>query len=467
MENPTCEVCTALAVVPETTRALLNGLSRDDLHTWLTANGWADLPKRAARRHRAHVVAGVRGGGTALAALEAEPLDVMAAHDRAVAAAPQSKETTEGYLADAGVAAPPGFQAGTLQIGADGKLERAWLRAENDKGGIVEVRQATPVKLVVHPGGAHHERLPSTRKVAFVFGDAQIGWGFDDTTDRWFPTHDPRAMDVALQLATAVNAIHGVDYGIDLGDSLDFPSLSKHDSPASVLAHGALNRSLQTSYEFDVRMGAALDGAQLEKVSGNHDVRLERFLTSTRSPLIGIRRARPAGCDLQEPVLTTAYLTRMAETGWHTNGTYPDSQFRIGSCIFIHGDCCASTNRETGAKYRTRFPTSSVAFGHDHSSGWTTYPVNVDGVIREVLVGGSGALCRTDGKVPSTRNASDAAGNPTSRREMWSQGISVLFIDPNDYNSTPVVEQISIRDGRAFWRGRDYTSRVDVYGEAL
>ena len=455
--TPQCRICAHLDATDIDTLAGLGRPAMTDRVRALLPD--ANVSERWAREHLAHAPKPERHliDGQLLFEATGEMPDVVDAVDREVA---KADETQAAWFREQGINLPPGFVAGTIKQGDH------WLRVkpvEADAAGV-EVRQATPVEVRIKVAAKLPSRKATDRRCVFVFGDAQIGWFMDPVSEQWRPTHDPSAMDVALQIATDLEAEHGVDQVVNLGDHLDLPSLSKHDSAAAVLAFGALNRSLQAAYEFDAQMASVTPNALRVFVGGNHDARFTRYLTGTASPLIGIRRATPVGADMQEPVLTVEYLTRQAETGWETCGEWPAAEHRIGSARFVHGDCVRPTNTATADRYLSQYPTASTFFGHIHRAGFTERLVEVDGRTRLIVSGSPGALCRVDGAVPSARGAVSATGAPAKRMEAWSQGVAVLWLDPEDPWATPGVEHIRIMGGSAVWRGRQYTARVDADG---
>ncbi|WP_375425503.1 hypothetical protein [uncultured Friedmanniella sp.] len=413
------------------------------------------LYRDAYRTHARHYTSDAATAGLPFV----EEPTVLTAIDREVE---RAEETQADWFRQQDINVPPGFVAGTIKVGDH------WLRVKPvEDEAEVEVRQATPIEVRIKVPARLPSRKVTDRECVFEFGDCQIGWWFDPDTGLWHPTHDPRAMDVAIQIATDAEAEHGVQHVVNLGDHLDLPSLSKHDSAAAVLAFGALNRSLQTAYEFDAKLAAVTPNADHVFVGGNHDARFTRHLTGTNSPLIGVRRATPSGADLGEPVLTVEYLTRQAETGWRSCGEWPAAQHWIGSNLFHHGDCCRPTNNQTSDKYLAQYPTNSTHYGHIHRAGYTEKLVLVDGVWRLIVSGSPGALCRVDGAVPSARGAVLPTGAPARRQEAWSQGVAILWVDPNDRNATPGVEHIRIMNGQAIWRGRLYVAQVDMDGNPL
>ena len=67
---------------------------------------------------------------------------------------------------------------------------------------------------------------------AVIFPDAQISY-WRDTDDEWRTSHDEAALDVSRQVLADVQAQHGVDVVVDLGDFLDATHFSRHRSQAA------------------------------------------------------------------------------------------------------------------------------------------------------------------------------------------------------------------------------------------
>lgn len=333
-----------------------------------------------------------------------------------------------------------------------------------DDGGLTHtITQAEPTNTRIHIAAQLPPRRATDLNTAFVYGDAQIGWILDDN-DEWIPTHDLAAMDVAAQVLADLQAEHGVDDVVDLGDTLDLPGLSKHRSSPSATVFGSMNRALQSSYEFDATIAALTPSARRQRLRGNHDDRVITYLIDKAEQLVGLRRAG----DDTTPVLSLPFLTRADETGFAYSTPYPTGEVWLGEGLrLVHGPCVRPTNNATSDKYLADRPDCSTVYGHTHRPGFTyrTFETRNGPIVR--LAGSPGSLCRVDGMVPSARGGHTDTGRPARLQERWAQGVAVVFYHPTDEAFTPLVEHIPIQDGVAYWRGRHYRSRVSVDGKPL
>jgi hypothetical protein len=68
-----------------------------------------------------------------------------------------------------------------------------------------------------------------------------------------------------------------------------------------------------------------------------------------------------------------------------------------------------------------------------------------------------GCLCRVDGAVPSVNGATKIDGSPAVYYENWQQGIAVIMYKKTGEFYTELVQ---IENGRAVFRGREFTSKL-------
>jgi hypothetical protein len=87
--------------------------------------------------------------------------------------------------------------------------------------------------------GCHCAKRPATTlKCAIILPDSQISYWRNDN-EEWCTTHDEAALDISRQVIADVEAEHGIDKIIDLGDFLDATHFSRHRSaPSQLDRHG-------------------------------------------------------------------------------------------------------------------------------------------------------------------------------------------------------------------------------------
>lgn len=458
--TPTCLVCQTLS---DAELRDMPTTGRWHALDWSARNGH-QLTEWGVRTHLTHVRRGQRRIAPPLTAADPQPAPEPA--DNIDQPEPREGATgiTDEELRARGYNPPAGWTFVTLSEKTDLGIQHWRVKGGVDDDGLgLTIKQAEPVTHRVHIAAKLPPRRATDLKTAFVYGDAQIGWVLNED-EQWEPTHDLAAMDVATQVLADLEAEHGVDDVVDLGDTLDLPGLSKHRSSPSVTVFGSLNKALQSAYEYESTLAALTPNARRAKLRGNHDDRIILYLIDKAQDLVGIRRAG----DDKTPVLSLPFLLRADETGFDYSQPYPTGEVWLGAGVrLVHGPCTRPTNNATSDKYLADRPDCSTIYGHTHRPGFTyrTFETRTGPIVR--LAGSPGSLCRVDGMVPSSRGGHTDTGRPARLQERWAQGVAVVFYHPTDEAFTPLVEHIPIQDGQAYWRGRRYTARCTVNGEPL
>jgi hypothetical protein len=327
---------------------------------------------------------------------------------------------------------------------ADGEVEKTDLHAIK----LVPTGADGPAWPVVQPG-------PPVKIPAVKAGAAVEGWqtavvlpdiqaGFYRGTDGLEPTHDEAAVSAALGVVKAAKPAQV----ILVGDNADLPEFGKYRlSPAFAQTTQA---TIDWLTVFGARLRAAAPDARIVWLAGNHEERLPNYVLDNARAAFGLRQgATPDSW----PVLSMPFLCRMDDHGIEYVPGYPASHHWITPRLkVIHGELVRSQT-STASAYLGREKTS-VIFGHIHRREYAARTRDDHDGSREVMAATPGCLARIDGAVPSTKQGSDLDGRPLRRIEDWQQGLAVVPYDPEtgefDY------EAVAIRDGAAFWRGREY-----------
>lgn len=296
---------------------------------------------------------------------------------------------------------------------------------------------------VVKVSGA---RKPTTcdGSTVVVLPDMQIGYYRHPNGDLE-PTHDPAAIDVAISLVRHLRPGRVVL----LGDNLDLPEFGKYRlTPAFA---GTTQATIDYATEVMARLRAAAPDAAIDWLAGNHEERLQNWLTDNARAAFGLRRGNaPEGW----PVLSVPHLCHLDDHGVTYHPGYPASDLWLTSNLkIIHGDRVKSRG-STAHKYLDEQKVS-VIYGHIHriERAHRTRE-DIDGPA-EIMAASPGCLARIDGAVPSTKQGLDLDGRPLMRCEDWQQGVGVVTIhDGEDWD----YETARIRDGRAYFRGQVYES---------
>jgi predicted phosphodiesterase len=255
-------------------------------------------------------------------------------------------------------------------------------------------------------------------------------------------------MDVALQITSFIEETDRLDTVVNLGDFLDLPSQGRFEQEA------AFASTTQAAFDrghlfLQQQRQAAGPKAKIVLVEGNHDRRMEKFITANMLSAFGLRRANTA----ELPAMSIPYLLRLEEIGVEYIDAYPAGAYWITESLrAIHGTK-ARSNGSTAAAYTNADPHISTIFGHSHRleiQSKTVY--NGAGAIRSVAVS-PGCLCRVDGAVPSVNGSTHIDGSPARHWENWQQGVAVITVEPSGEFFTELVQ---IKDGAAWFRGKKF-----------
>jgi hypothetical protein len=329
----------------------------------------------------------------------------------------------------------------------------------------VEIRQAPPIKVSVQSTNRLPKRRTSDLKCAVIYADSQI-WYWCDNSGVWHPTHDEAALDIGLQITADVEAEHGIDAMVDLGDLGDFPVVSTHPSPLAMTLHASTNMATGRVSRLMAERTAVSPNAEIRRwLRGNHEQRWSDWLANNAPHLVGLQRAGEEG---SLPVLSLQYLTRSEELGWTLGErSYPNDIFWLNDNLrCVHGTIGNSQVGKTLDKYLLE-EVNTIA-GHTPHAGLAYRTIVRQNGPRTYLAHTPGGFMRRDGMVPSGNNKNTDWGQPSESDGVgWEQGMSVVFYSPGAGVTVPQVEHIPIFGGKAVWRGKMYTARCDVDGNAL
>lgn len=286
-----------------------------------------------------------------------------------------------------------------------------------------------------------------TVQTIFIAPDPQIGCRrFEDGTLDWF--QDDRAIDVSLQLIRAAKPTRIVN----LGDTCDFPEWSSKFlvAPEFVLTtQPTIDRTHRYLAE---QLTEAPEGCASDLLEGNHDNRLPIAITKNAMAAL---RLRQANAPESWPVLSLQSLLRLDELGVTYHDGYPAGRVKLADGYGHQTPLSAIHGERLTVSAVAKNERQSYVQGHIHriQDHFETYEVDGQPVI--VNVWSPGTLAKTDGTIPSTKGADNAKGRPIKRWENWTQGVGIVTVMPDGSWEKEIV---SIRDGRAIWRGQEFRS---------
>lgn len=302
---------------------------------------------------------------------------------------------------------------------------------------------ATPAKIT--PSKAK----PKVRdyKALYVFSDAQIDYRRLESGEL-IPIHDEKALAVGRMICKDVMP----DEIINLGDTVDLAALSRF-KPDSDHFHRTLGPAFQRVHDYYAELRADNPWAKIVEVDSNHNTRLKDFFMRNVPSMYGFRR--PNDTD-EFPMFTYPYMANLGHIGVEWISGYGAAEYEYGleydkpTIIFKHGTTAVS-NSSTAARESKENPYNHVVRGHTHRME-SHYRTTRDGSYLSSFV--VGASCKITGEVPSYHSAVDDKGEIVKYQENWQSGVMVIF----DYEGEYEFHHITIKDGRAYFNGKEFTA---------
>jgi hypothetical protein len=241
---------------------------------------------------------------------------------------------------------------------------------------------ASPAVHVPRVGPRSRPRNPLKPELIVVEGDHQV------------PYHDPKLHEASLYALQELHDRHGMTEHVFLGDTGDFPTISKHaDHPA---ASTSVNDVIQGVYELLREKREAAPNARARKLKGNHDWRVEGELLLRAERMYGIK---PASIDGEEeiPSLSLRRLLHLDALGielvedprgWmHAEVELVSG---IAGLLVRHGWITGANTAGRSLAKRGR----SMIVGHTHSREHTFDWDPSAGLERQAVVAGTMSLVR-------------------------------------------------------------------------
>jgi hypothetical protein len=286
---------------------------------------------------------------------------------------------------------------------------------------------------------------PSTgpTEVAVFLGDPQIGHRWSAMHHRLQPTHDPLALDVALQVCEKLQP----DHVIFPGDNLDLAELSTKFPRAPSLWDTTQSALIECAWWL-AQFRLACPNAQIWWLNGNHEGRLIRLLRE-RAPVLETL------ADVQDgnAALDLGRLMHFDKIGVKDVGPYPEGELWLfdGAMRYHHGTTVGARGGLSVSKV-LGVASTSEAFGHVHRLELASRTVHGAEGARVLTALTPGCLCSVTGDTPGV-----------SSRPDWQQGVAVTTWDRE--TGDLAHELVRIDKGRARLRGDLLVGRE--HGDAL
>lgn len=337
-------------------------------------------------------------------------------------------------------------------------------RVRRISGDSAPLRHAPPVVVKVNTPSRVPRRAVTDQRVAVLWMDAQIGYWQDPVDGVWHTIHDEGALDIALQVAIDLEAEHGIDEQVDVGDLFDLPMFSKHRSAPSLVSPAAFQKAIDRVAVLLAERRAISPNSRCRWIRGNHEARITNYLIDTGSPLLGVRRAGET-----TPLLSLDSLVNASSQGWeYVAAPYPAGAVWLNhNTVVRHGEFAGD---DAARKYLRNEVNTCAGHTPRIQLAHRTVPRigdNGRSATRTFASAVGGGFMRVDNRVPPGRfSGVDDSGRPGEAALPWQQGFWVATYS-EDGHMVPRFEYVIITSGRADFRGRVYLARVDADGNTL
>lgn len=242
--------------------------------------------------------------------------------------------------------------------------------------------------------------------------------------------------------------------GISLGDSVDFPDISRH--PNDPENNATVNECLQAGYDIFRGYTDASPLTIWQKLIGNHDERIRNLLLNKPSvtPLYKVKRPDTPE-ENGEELLNLRHAMRLDELGIEVidpHGKYDLAQIVLTPKLSVRHGWLARKGSGASALATLEHLGHSVIVGHTHRQSVIHKTVHeIDKQTRTITGVESGCMCRVsqapdpeDGRIwPSYTVGPD-----------WQQGFCTVEIWPDGFFNIDTAKYVN---GTLMWRGQRFS----------
>lgn len=331
----------------------------------------------------------------------------------------------------------------TWEAAAYDKQKQEWVHTElhsYDESESAPLWQATKA----HITPTRRKAPKRDHKSIFVFGDAQMGYrrvlDYDTKEEVMIPLHDERAMKLARFICKDI----APDVIVNLGDTYDAAEFSRF-KPDSTHFHNVTAPTMQRIHDYYAELRSDNPNARIVEVDSNHNIRLDKAVLDRIPQLANFTRPGE-----NRPMMTYEYMANLSSLDVEFIAGYGAAEFEYADDLaFIHGTR-ATSNGSTAAQLSKDNPDRNIVQGHRHNTERHYYTDRMGRQLGAFVVG---ALCRTDGVVPSFYNGVDHQNMPVKRQERWTQSVMhILDYGEGNYQ----FDDIMLRNGEAYYSGKHY-----------
>ncbi len=214
--------------------------------------------------------------------------------------------------------------------------------------------------------------------------------------DQQAPYHDPDLHRLFCQWLAA----NRPDEGVELGDLLDFPDISRHPKDPDNIA--SANDCLQAGYEILRDYVVASPQTNWSYIPGNHDIRLRDFVINHAPELHGLKRVDTEQ-ERGQIVHALEHLLRLDELGMQwidSHGPYEESQITLSKHLAVRHGWVVRQGSGASALKTLEQTGFSILVGHTHRQSLVHHTIHdINGQATTLLAAEVGCLCRLDNKV--------------------------------------------------------------------
>ena len=277
-------------------------------------------------------------------------------------------------------------------------------------------------------------RLKTDLRRAVLLPDTQIGVRWGPRYERLTPIHDPRALDLAIQICAEMQP----DTIVVLGDLIDAAPWGKYDTGPDL--RQTSGPSIDIAHYWLAQLRAVCPNSQCVVVEGNHDLRVRKAVERNLPEAANLKAA---GDD--RSVLDIVRLLGLDDLDIQWVGSpYPKGWMLWDRIRCEHGSTVRGKGGQTVAALAASAVVDTVC-GHIHRREQAARVIKGRYGPKLVQTLSPGCLTRTDGAVPP-------GGDPD-----WHQGIGFCSWDPESDHVS--MHSIPIIDGRMVWRDRVYLAQ--------
>lgn len=233
------------------------------------------------------------------------------------------------------------------------------------------------------------------------------------------------------------------DRGIMMGDTVDFPDISRH--PGNPEWDHCVQECLNSAYLLLRDYVQSSTDTRWTKLIGNHDERIRARLLAHNTLLHDVRRADIPGDDRELPIWNIGHLLRLEALGIdliNPNGGYSHAQAKVSKRLAARHGWLAKKGSGASALSTLEHLGYSIVVGHTHRQSLvhkTTH--DIDGELTTLAAAETGCMCRIQ----------DGLGYTVAPD--WQNGFATAAIWPD---GTFKLDLATYVNGTLYWRDKRY-----------